>query len=198
VIILGGIYSGIVTPTESAAIAVVYALFFGLFVYKELAFPQLFNIVLESSLRVGAVLIIMGTAVAFARILTLERIPTEIASFILSLSDNVVLILLAINLLLLIVGTFMETLEAIVILTPILLPIATALGLNPVHFGIVMIVNLAIGFVTPPLGANLFMASQVGEIKIELLSRAIIGWIGAMIVALLLITFIPSISLLLL
>jgi C4-dicarboxylate transporter DctM subunit len=196
VIILGGIYSGIVTPTESAAIAVVYALFFGLFVYKELAFPQLFNIVLESSLRVGAVLIIMGTAVAFARILTLERIPTEIASFILSVSDNVVLILLAINVLLLIVGTFMETLEAIVILTPILLPIATAIGLSPVHFGIVMIVNLAIGFVTPPLGANLFMASQVGGIKIELLSRAIIGWIGAMIVALLLITFIPSISLL--
>jgi len=196
VIILGGIYSGIVTPTESAAIAVVYALFFGLFVYKELAFPQLFNIVLESSLRVGAVLIIMGTAVAFARILTLERIPTEIASFILSVSDNVVLILLAINVLLLIVGTFMETLEAIVILTPILLPIATAIGMSPVHFGIVMIVNLAIGFVTPPLGANLFMASQIGGIKIELLSRAIIGWIGAMIVALLLITFIPSISLL--
>ncbi len=196
VIILGGIYSGIVTPTESAALAVVYALFFGLFVYKELAFRQLFNIVLESSLRVGAVLIIMGTAVAFARILTLERIPTEIASFILSVSDNVVLILLAINVLLLIVGTFMETLEAIVILTPILLPIATAIGLSPVHFGIVMIVNLAIGFVTPPLGANLFMASQIGGIKIELLSRAIIGWIGAMIVALLLITFIPSISLL--
>ncbi len=175
----------------------VYALFFGLFVYKELAFGQLFNIVLESSLRVGAVLIIMGTAVAFARFLTLERIPTVIASFILSLSDNVVLILLAINVLLLIVGTFMETLEAIVILTPILLPIATAIGLSPVHFGIVMIVNLAIGFVTPPLGANLFMASQIGGIKIELLSRAIIGWIGAMIVALLLITFIPSISLLL-
>jgi len=196
VIILGGIYSGIVTPTESAALAVVYALFFGLFVYKELAFRQLFNIVLESSLRVGAVLIIMGTAVAFARILTLERIPTEIASFILSVSDNVVVILLAINLLLLIVGTFMETLEAIVILTPILLPIATAIGMSPIHFGIVMIVNLAIGFVTPPLGANLFMASQIGGIKIELLSRAIIGWIGAMIVALLLITFIPSISLL--
>ena len=196
VIILGGIYSGIVTPTESAALAVVYALFFGLFVYKELEFRQLFNIVLESSLRVGAVLIIMGTAVAFARILTLERIPTEIASFILSISDNAVMILLAINLLLLIVGTFMETLEAIVILTPILLPIATAIGLSPIHFGIIMVVNLAIGFVTPPLGANLFMASQIGKIKIELLSRAIIGWIGAMIVALLLITFIPSISLL--
>lgn len=196
VIILGGIYTGIVTPTESAAIGVVYGLFFGLFVYKELAFRQLFDIVLESSLRVGAVLIIMGTAVAFARILTLERIPTEIASFILSISDNAVMILLAINLLLLIVGTFMETLEAIVILTPILLPIATAIGLSPIHFGIIMVVNLAIGFVTPPLGANLFMASQVGGIKIELLSRAIIGWIGAMIVALLLITFIPSISLL--
>lgn len=197
VIILGGIYSGIFTPTESAAIGVIYGLIFGLLIYREISPRQLFNIILESSLLVGTVLIIVGASVAFGRILTLERIPTEIATFILSLTENGVLILLAINLLLLIVGTFMETLAAIVILTPILLPIVTALGMSPVHFGIVMIVNLAIGFVTPPLGANLFMASQVGGVSLAELSRAIIGWIGAMIVALLIITFIPQMSLLL-
>lgn len=165
-----------------------------MFVYKELDVKTVVKTILESSLLVGAVLVIVGASVTFGRILTLERLPTEIATFILSLTENKILILLCITLLLLIVGTFMETLAAIVILTPILLPIVTALGMDPVHFGIVMIVNLAIGFVTPPLGANLFMASQVGKVPIESLSRAIIGWIGAMLVALMLITFIPAIS----
>lgn len=194
-IILGGIYSGLFTPTESAAIGVAYGLFFGVFVYKELDAKKIAKIILESTLLVGAVLAIVGASLTFGRILTLERVPTEIAQFILSLTENKIAILLAINLLLLIVGTFMETLAAIVILTPILLPIAIALGLDPIHFGIIMIVNLAIGFVTPPLGANLFMASQVGKIPIEELSKSIIGWIGAMLVALAFITFIPSLSL---
>jgi C4-dicarboxylate transporter DctM subunit len=195
VIILGGIYSGVFTPTESAAIGVLYGLFFGMFVYKELDYKKVLKIILESSLLVGAVLVIVGASVTFGRILTLERLPTEIAQFILSLTDNKLFILLCITALLLIVGTFMETLAAIVILTPILLPITSALGMDPIHFGIVMIVNLAIGFVTPPLGANLFMASQVGNIPMESLSRAIIGWIGALLVALMIITFIPAISL---
>lgn len=194
-IILGGIYSGLFTPTESAAIAVAYGMFFGTFVYKELDTKKIAKIILESSLLVGAVLVIVGASVTFGRILTLERVPTEIAQFILSTTENKVAILLGINLLLLVVGTFMETLAAIVILTPILLPIAVGLGLDPIHFGIIMIVNLAIGFVTPPLGANLFMASQVGKIPIEVLSKSILGWIGAMLVALAFITFIPSISL---
>lgn len=193
-IILGGIYSGIFTPTESAAIGVVYGLIFGLLVYREIKPRQLFDIVLESSLLVGTVLVIVGTSVAFGRILSIQRIPVEIATFILSLTDNALLILLAINLLLLIVGTFMETLAAIVILTPILLPIVLGLGMSPIHFGIVMVVNLAIGFITPPLGANLFMASQVGQVSLERLSRSILGWILAMILALLAITFVPAIS----
>ncbi|MCG9640568.1 TRAP transporter large permease [Vibrio sp. Isolate34] len=195
VIILGGIYSGVFTPTESAAIGVLYGLFFGMFVYKELDYKKVVKIILESSLLVGAVLVIVGASVTFGRILTLERLPTEIAQFILSITENKLLILLCITALLLIVGTFMETLAAIVILTPILLPIVTALGMDPIHFGIVMIVNLAIGFVTPPLGANLFMASQVGNVPIESLSREILGWIGAMLVALMIITFVPAISL---
>lgn len=197
VIILGGIYTGIFTPTESAAIGVIYGAFFGIVVYKEITFEKLFRIIIESSLLAGTVLVIIGTSVAFGRILTLERVPTEIAEWILSLTDNAVLILLAINLLLLIVGTFMETLAAIVILTPILLPITTSLGISPIHFGIIMIVNLAIGFITPPLGANLFMAAQVGNIRIEELSKSIVGWVAAMLVALLVITFIPAISLVL-
>ncbi|GAM73722.1 TRAP-type C4-dicarboxylate transport system [Vibrio ishigakensis] len=115
-----------------------------MFVYKELDVKTVVKTILESSLLVGAVLVIVGASVTFGRILTLERLPTEIATFILSLTENKILILLCITLLLLIVGTFMETLAAIVILTPILLPIVTALGMDPVHFGIVMIVNLAI------------------------------------------------------
>ena len=195
VVMLGGIYSGVFTPTESAAIGVLYGTVFGVFVYKEISFAKMFQIVLESSLLTASVLIIVGTSVAFGRILTLERVPSEIAEYILSATDSAVLILLAINALLLIVGTFMETLAAIVILTPILLPIVVGLGMSPVHFGVVMIVNLAIGFVTPPLGANLFMAAQVGNVRVEELSRAVVGWIVAMLVALLAITFIPAISL---
>ncbi len=197
IIILGGIYTGIFTPTESAAVAVVYGLIFSLFIYKEITFRQLYEIVLESSLLVGAVLVIIGTSVAFGRILTLERIPMEIADYILSLTNSAVLIFLSINLLLLLVGTFMETLAAIVILTPILLPIVTALGMSPIHFGIMLVVNLAIGFITPPLGANLFMASQVGGVSLEQLSRAVISWIGVMLLALLVITFVPALSLIL-
>lgn len=197
-IILGGIYSGLFTPTESAAIAVIYGLVFGVFVYREITLRGLFALTLESTLLVGTVLVIVGTSVAFGRILSIERIPTAIAAFILSLTDHAVLILLAINLLLLMVGTFMETLAAIVILTPILLPVVTAMGMHPAHFGIVMVVNLAIGFVTPPLGANLFMASQIGQLSLEKLSRAMPGWILVMLLALLVITFVPALSLALL
>lgn len=194
-IILGGIYSGLFTPTESAAVGVVYGLVLGVFVYREIKPQDLYGIILQSALLVGAVLVIVGASTAFGRILTIERVPTDIANWVLGVTDSKVLILLAILMLLLVVGTFMETLAAIVILTPLLLPIVTSLGMSPVHFGVVMIVNLAIGFVTPPLGANLFMASQVGQVEIEKLSRAVIGFIFAMIIALLIITFMPWFSL---
>ncbi|MAY71649.1 MAG: C4-dicarboxylate ABC transporter permease [Halomonas sp.] len=194
-IILGGIYSGLFTPTESAAVGVVYGLVLGVFVYREIKPQDLYGIILQSALLVGAVLVIVGASTAFGRILTIERVPTDIANWVLGVTDSKVLILLAILMLLLVVGTFMETLAAIVILTPLLLPIVTSLGMSPVHFGVVMIVNLAIGFVTPPLGANLFMASQVGQVEIEKLSRAVIGFIFAMIIALLIITFVPWFSL---
>ena len=194
-IVLGGIYSGLFTPTESAAVAVVYGLILSFFVYKEISIIKLPKILLESSILVATVLVIVGTSVAFGRILTIEHIPQQISQFILSLTENKILVLLTINLLLLIVGTFLETLAAVVLLTPILLPIVISLGMHPVHFGIVMVVNLAIGFITPPLGANLFMAAQVGNIPFSELTKAIFGWIMAMLVALLIITFVPEISL---
>ncbi|MCZ4311301.1 TRAP transporter large permease [Vibrio atlanticus] len=194
-IILGGIYSGLFTPTESAAVAVAYGIVLSMFYYKELTFKSLAKMTLESALLVSTVLIIVGASISFGRILTIERIPSLITEFILGITENKILILLCINLLLLVIGTFLETLAAIVILTPILLPVTASIGMDPVHFGIVMVVNLAIGFVTPPLGANLFMASQVGQIPFEDLSRAVLGWIVSMVAALMLITFIPEISL---
>lgn len=143
----------------------------------------------------AGVLIIIGVSSGFGYILTITQVPTAIANLILGVTSNMVLILLLINLLLLVVGTFMETNAAIIILVPVLLPVVTELGVDPIHFGLIMILNLAIGFVTPPLGANLFMASQVSRIKFDLLAKAIVPWIFVMIIVLLLVTFVPAISL---
>ncbi|SFT54213.1 TRAP transporter large permease [Sedimentitalea nanhaiensis] len=195
IVVLGGIYSGIVTPTESSAVAVVYALIVSCFVYRELPLRDIPRMMLDSALLVSAVLVIIGASVAFGRIIALEKIPTELAQFVLSLTQSKYIVLLAAIALLLIVGTFLETLAAIVILTPVLLPIMTQLGVDPVHFGIVIIVALAIGFVTPPLGANLFMAAQVGQIPFDQIARRIFPWVIAMVVALLIIAFIPELSL---
>ncbi|MEM9424754.1 MAG: TRAP transporter large permease subunit, partial [Spirochaetota bacterium] len=130
----------------------------------------------------------------FGRVLVLERVPLSIANFITSITSNKILILLLINILLLIVGTFMETLAAIVILTPILLPIVEKVGVSPLHFGIIMIVNLCIGFITPPLGANLFMTAQVGKLKFDELARSILVWVLVMFLALMVITYVPIVS----
>lgn len=194
-VVLGGIYAGIVTPTESAAVAVVYALAVSFFVYRELPLSLLPRIMLESALLVSAVLVIIGASVAFGRIIALEQIPLRLSEFVLALTQSKTVVLLAAIALLLVVGTFLETLAAIVILTPVLLPVMTALGVDPVHLGIVMIVALAIGFVTPPLGANLFMAAQVGRIPFDRIARRILPWVGAMVVALLIIAFVPALSL---
>ncbi|MFC4323649.1 TRAP transporter large permease [Litchfieldia salsa] len=194
IIILGGIYGGIFTPTEAAVIAVVYGLFAGLVLYRELSIKDIPKILADSALTTATVLIIVGTATAFGRFLTIEQIPTKVANGMLSISDNPLVIILLITLLLLIVGTFMDTLAAIIILTPILLPIGLQLGYDPIHFGIIMIVNLAIGFITPPLGVNLFVASGISGLSIETLSKAVIPFFFAMLITLLFVTFIPQIS----
>ncbi|WP_303968570.1 TRAP transporter large permease [Sporosarcina ureae] len=195
VIILGGIYGGVFTPTEAAAVACVYGILVSTFIYKEIKIKELPFIAFNASMLCAAVLIIIGMSSGFGKILTITQVPTTIANFILDLTSNEIMILLAINVLLLIVGTFMETNAAIIILVPVLLPVVTAIGVNPTHFGLIMILNLAIGFITPPVGANLFMASQVSGIKFDLLARAIMPWILVMIVVLLLVTFLPQITL---
>ena len=193
-VILGGIYSGVFTPTEAAGVAVVYGSFIGIFIYKEIRWRDLPPIFLESALLVSCVLVIIGTSVGFGRVLALERVPTSIANFITGITSNKILILFLINILLLIVGTFMETLAAIVILTPILLPIVEQVGVSPLHFGIIMIVNLCIGFITPPLGANLFMTAQVGKLRFDELARSIVMWVLVMVLALMVITYVPAVS----
>lgn len=194
-IVLGGIYGGVFTPTEAAAVAVVYGILVSVFLYKEVKISELPYIGFNAVMLSAAVLIIIGVSSGFGHILTIAQVPNTISDWILGISSNVILVLLLINLLLLFVGTFMETNAAIIILVPILLPVVMELGVDPIHFGIIMIINLAIGFITPPVGANLFMASQVSQIKFDELVRAIIPWILVMIVVLLVITFTPSISL---
>lgn len=197
VIILGGIYGGFFTPTEAAVIAVVYGLIAGMFIYREIKIKMLPKVFSDSALMTATILIIVGTATAFGRLLTLEQIPNQIADAMLTISESPTVIILLITVFLLFVGCFMDTLAAIIILTPILLPVATQIGYDPVHFGIIMVVNLAIGFITPPLGVNLFVASGISGLSIESLSRAIIPFFLAMLITLTLIIFIPQISLML-
>ncbi len=194
IIILGGIYGGIFTPTEAAAVAVMYGFIVSLFYYREIIWRDISDIVLKSALMTSVILVIIGTSAGFGRILALERIPQLITAAIVGFSSNKIVILLILNLLLLFVGTFMETLAAVIILTPILLPVVTNLGMSPVHFGVMMVINLAIGFVTPPLGANLFVTTQIMDISFEEIAKAIIPFIITMVIALLFITFIPAIS----
>ena len=195
VIILGGIYGGIFTPTEAAAAGCVLGVIISVFVYKEVKLSDIPYMAFRSVIISAPVMFIIGVSTGFGRVLAITQMPSMIAEGILGITSNSVLLLILINLLLLLVGTFMGTNAAIIILTPILLPIVTALGINPIHFGMIMILNLAIGFITPPLGANLFMASEISRVKFETLAKTIWPWIGAMIVVLIIITYIPQISL---
>lgn len=195
VIILGCIYSGVASPTEAAVISVFYALFLSLFIYKSLHVKDLYDVFVESIKTFAPILFILASAVAFSRIITLLQIPDTAANFILNTIHGKVAVLIVINILLLIVGMVMDTSPAILILTPILLPIAQSVGVDSVHFGIIMVVNLAIGFVTPPIGINLFVASSLVDIPVMNIAKKALPLIGFFFIALLLITFIPQISL---
>lgn len=195
VIILGGIYSGFFSPTESAAVACMYAAFIGLFVYRELNFKKLYKVFLEATLVAVPVNIIIGFSISFAYLLSIERIPATIATFITGISENVFITMLIISAFLFVVGMFIDTIPAIVILTPILLPVAQGVGMDPIHFGVIMIVNLAIGYVTPPLGVNLFVASHISKVSIERITVASIPFIIAMIVVVIILILIPQLSL---
>lgn len=194
VIILGGIYGGIFTPTEAAVVAVVYGFIVGAFVYKELKFDQIYNSLYKTAITVGSVMIIIGVATTFGRLLTMYQIPYKMAMYLSSVSQNKYVILMLINLFLLFIGMFMETLATVIILTPLLLPVVTRLGVDPIHFGILLVVNSEIGFLTPPLGVNLFVASGISKISIERITKAIIPFIIALFAAVTLLTFFPQIS----
>lgn len=196
IIILGGIYGGIFTPTEAAVIAIIYSFIIGTFVHKDLNWKEIHEGLIETIKLTGATMYMIGTSIAFAYLISTEQIPMKIANFITSLTSNEIIILLLINLFLLIVGAFVDTIPALAMLTPILLPITTAIGVDPIHFGVIMVMNLALGFITPPFGVNLFIASSVGKTPIEKMFKSMVPMIFAMIIALLLVTYIPSLSLL--
>ncbi|MDR7869692.1 MAG: TRAP transporter large permease [Tissierellaceae bacterium] len=195
VIILGGIYGGFFTPTEAAAIAVAYGFIVGFFIYKELKLSDLPDIFINSAVSTATVMLIIAAASVFGWVLTAERIPDAVAVGFTKLTDNPMVYMLLINLLLLIVGTFMETNAAIIILTPIFLPLALKLGINPIFFGIIMVVNLALGMVTPPLGVNLFVACGISKITIEQITKAVIPLIIVNIGVIILLTLVPQIIL---
>lgn len=194
VVILGGIYSGLFSPTESAAVACMYALFIGLFVYKELTLKSLYNVFLEATLLNIPVIIIISFSISFAYLLSIERIPATIAHFITGISESMIITMLLVSAFLFVVGMFIDTISAVVILTPILLPVAVAVGIDPIHFGVIMVCNLAVGYVTPPLGVNLFVASHISKVSIERISRALVPFIIAMLVIIVIVIAIPSLS----
>ena len=195
VIILGCIYTGVTSPTEAAVISVFYSLIVSLFVYKTLKWKDILGILREAVKTYGPILFILAASVAFSRILTLMHVPQTVSTWMTSTFTNKIVLLLVINLVLLVVGMVMDTSPAILILAPILLPVVEAFGVDPVHFGIIMVVNLAIGFVTPPIGVNLFIASSLSDVPVMQIAKKAMPMIGLFFVALLLITYIPQISL---
>jgi tripartite ATP-independent transporter DctM subunit len=194
VVVIGGIVTGIFTATEASAIAVLYSLILG-FIYKEITLPKLPQILLDSSATTAIVMLLIGSSMCMSWALSYENIPQDISTGLLSLSDNKIVILLIINLLLLFVGIFMDMTPAVLIFTPIFLPVVTKLGLDPVHFGIIMVLNLCIGLCTPPVGSVLFVGVGVAKTTIEKVFKPLLPLFIAMIVALFLVTYIPQLSL---
>ena len=195
IIVLGGIYGGIFTPTEAAAVAAVYGLVIGMFVYKELKLKNLFGVMLKATISTTLIMFIVGGANLFGWILTNDQVPHRIAIFMSSVSDNPIVFLMLVNVLLLIVGTLINASAAVVILVPILLPVALSYGIDPVFLGVLMIVNLAIGCITPPVGLDLFVVSGITGIPIEKISKAIFPYIVVLVIDLIILTYFPQIIL---
>jgi tripartite ATP-independent transporter DctM subunit len=194
-IILGGILTGVFTATESASIAVVWAFFVTMFIYRDYKWRELPRLLHRTVKTVSIVMILIGFAAAFGYLMTLMQIPLKVTAFFSTLSDNRYVILMMINVLLLALGTLMDMAPLILILTPILLPMVVKLGVDPVHFGMIMMVNLGIGLLTPPVGAVLFVGSAVAKLKIEVVVKALYPFFGALLLVLALVTYVPAISL---
>jgi tripartite ATP-independent transporter DctM subunit len=195
VIILGGILGGIFTPTEASAVAVAYALIVSLFILKSMTVRDLPKLLTEAAMVSSVVLLLVGAAMAFKTVVSLSHAPEILAAWILSLSDNPLILLFLINLLLFVVGMFLDAGPAIIILAPILGPIFINLGIHPVHFAIIMSVNLTVGLATPPMGLVLFVASSVSGERIESISKAILPFLAVEVVVIFMITYIPAVSL---
>ncbi|MDG1947172.1 MAG: TRAP transporter large permease [Amylibacter sp.] len=194
VIILGGILGGIFTPTEAAAVAVAYALFIGIFVLRSLKISDLSGVITRAGITSSVVLLLVGAAMAFKTVVSLSHAPEQLAAFILTLTSNPLLLLFLINILLFIVGMFLDAGPAIIILGPILGPIFIGLGIDPIHFAIIMSVNLTVGLATPPMGLVLFVASAVSGERVEAIAKAILPFLAVEIVVIFLITYIPALS----
>lgn len=195
VIILGGIYGGIFTPTEAASAAVGYAFILGMFVYRTVSIKNIMEVLKNSVLSTSIIMFIIGNAGLFGWVLTSQRVPYMVAEWFVSVSESPIIFLLLVNLILLMVGMFLETGAAIVIMAPILAPVAVMFGIDPVHFGIIMIVNLAVGMLTPPIGVNLFVACQIAGLRIEHILKPLIPFYLVLLLNIVLITYLPQISL---
>lgn len=193
-IILGGILSGVFTPTESAAVACIYAFIITMFVYRDYKWRELPLLMARVVRTVGMVMMLIGFAAAFGYMMALMQLPAMITQFFLSVSDNKYIILLLINIILLMLGCLMDMAPLIVICTPILLPVAVSIGIDPVHFGMILLVNLGMGLITPPVGATLFVGCAVGRVPISEMVRTIWPFYLAMLVVLALVTYVPAIS----
>jgi tripartite ATP-independent transporter DctM subunit len=194
-IIIGGILSGVFTPTESAAVACIYAFIVTMFIYRDYRWRELPLLVARVVRTVGIVMIMIGFSVAFGYLMALMQVPAKAAAFFLTVADNKYTLLLLINLLLLVLGTFMDLAPMLLICTPIFLPIVVQFGIDPVHFGIIMILNLGIGLLTPPVGPTLAVGCAIGKVPMETLSRAILPFYLPMLFVLILVTYIPALSL---
>ena len=194
VIVLGGIMKGVFTATEAAAIAVAYSFVLSVLVYREVAWKDISKILLQTGITTAVVFLLIATSMAMSWILTLEEIPQQVSTFMLGLSDNPIIILLLINVLLLVVGIFMDMTPAVLIFTPIFWPVVQNFGMTPVHFGIMLIANLCIGLCTPPVGTCLFVGCGVGKTSIAKVAPAAIPFFIALLVALMLVTFVPALT----
>ena len=193
VIVLGCIYAGIASPTEAAVISVFYALFVSIFIYRSIKVKEIWGIMVEAMKTYAPILFILAASTAFSRVLTLMQVPQAVSGWILGHFSNEIILLVVINIFLLIVGMVMDTTPAILILSPILMPIVQSIGMNPVHFGVIMTVCLAIGCVTPPFGVNLFVTSSISKVPPMTIGKKSFGMIGVFTIALLIITYVPAI-----
>lgn len=194
VIILGGIYSGIFTPTEAGAVAAIYALVAGLFIYKEMTVRDIKKVLCDSAVGASVIMLIMATVTTFGYVLTMARIPQLIAASLLALTSNKYILLMLFNIIVLIAGCFLNSSAAIALLTPILLPVLTSVGVSPYSIGIIFVVNMAIGMITPPVGNCLYVACNIADLKFEAVVKAVIPYLIALLACLMAITYIPIIS----